>query len=550
MKKIIKKSKGITLIALIITVIMLIILASITVYSGKSVIKSSKFTAFTAEMKIMQAQVNELYEKYKNGETIQVGSETYTGEQILNMRKDSTEENYSTNIENSALPSYTQAEKVFTTEESGVTNKEGYLYFNQKLIEDLNIEGVKEEFFVNIGKRSVISYCGFDDGEYKYYTIEQIPKSLYNVEYNDKNTEQPIIEKLEKEEVSDNKWRITVTIGDYQGYINKWNIEYKLEESEDWNTSEDLSFIVNKNGKYLIKVKNGTIESEIREVNCKKIQVGDYVQYGDKLTGETYITESSETGYTTGIQTFQTNKNMLWRVINIKNNGEMEIVADENVLANDGTSGLYLQGKIGYINVEIILDKLCETLYSNSTYGIARSINVKDIDRLTGFSPQTSEWDDKDYYLNNRKKTYTKGIYWQKSSNSFVDASTISGGMTLENTYYYYKVNSNLPLYDSLVAESNNYNGNYNKYNYPMFYYLNTRCIHAYDNKVDHNIHVIANGGVDDWSLFQSFSEGWTDELKFAFGVRPVVTLKSKVEFDRSDDSKDGSSKDKAWKLK
>ena len=273
MKKIIKKSKGITLIALIITVIMLIILASITVYSGKSVIKSSKFTAFTAEMKIMQAQVNELYEKYKNGETIQVGSETYTGEQILNMRKDSTEENYSTNIENIEFPSYTQAEKVFTAEESGVTNKEGYLYFNQKLIEDLNIEGVKEEFFVNIGKRSVISYYGFDDGEYKYYTIEQIPKSLYNVEYNDKNTEKPEFD-INVENIAISKWRITISNVNYSnGYIEKWYVKYRCSENDEegikeeekkWNTSEDLSFIVNEEGNYEIYLQDqsGNIKSD------------------------------------------------------------------------------------------------------------------------------------------------------------------------------------------------------------------------------------------------------------------------------------------------
>lgn len=58
-----KNNKGITLVALIITIIILLILASVATYSGIGVIKSAKLTAFTTELKIMQTQVNEIYEE-------------------------------------------------------------------------------------------------------------------------------------------------------------------------------------------------------------------------------------------------------------------------------------------------------------------------------------------------------------------------------------------------------------------------------------------------------------------------------------------------------
>ena len=61
-----KSNKGITLIALVITIVILIILASIGTYSGIQVVKSAQFTAFSTELKIMQTQVNKLYEKNKN----------------------------------------------------------------------------------------------------------------------------------------------------------------------------------------------------------------------------------------------------------------------------------------------------------------------------------------------------------------------------------------------------------------------------------------------------------------------------------------------------
>ena len=46
------KESGITLVALVITVIVLLILSSIVTYSGLNVVKSSKFTVFTTGMKI------------------------------------------------------------------------------------------------------------------------------------------------------------------------------------------------------------------------------------------------------------------------------------------------------------------------------------------------------------------------------------------------------------------------------------------------------------------------------------------------------------------
>ena len=58
MKKL--NNNGITLMALVITIIILIILASVGTYSGIQVVKSAQFTAFSTELKIMQTQVNKL----------------------------------------------------------------------------------------------------------------------------------------------------------------------------------------------------------------------------------------------------------------------------------------------------------------------------------------------------------------------------------------------------------------------------------------------------------------------------------------------------------
>ena len=252
MKKLIKKNvknnKGITLITLVLTIIVLLILTSISVYSGVDVIRSSKFTKFATELKIMQTHVNEIYQKYTDGGSIDVGGNTYTGDEILNIGKDISQVTDKANI-------------AFTSSESGITDKTGYKYFDQQTIKDLNIEGVEEEFFINIQKRSIVSCEGFEYENKMYYTLDQIPNGFYNVEY-EENTNIPTFDII-VEAIDDSKLKVTVSNIQYNGYIDKWQLNYKIEGQDYWSTSEDLSFIITEKGMYDIYISNGNIVSEI-----------------------------------------------------------------------------------------------------------------------------------------------------------------------------------------------------------------------------------------------------------------------------------------------
>ena len=239
MKSLKENRKGITLVSLVITIVVLLILASITTYSGIEVIKSSRLTTFTTEMKIMQTQVNELYQRYKDGDNTVLG---------LGKDLDSVSE---------------QANKVFTEKESGITDQNEYQYFDQNTIKNvLKIEGVEGEFFVNIKNRSVVSYQGFQYEGKTYYTLDQLPDGLYNVKYKE-NTATPIFD-VSVEEISDNKWRITISNIQYEGYIDKWDVNYQLEGQN--YKSEDLSFIVTQKGEYTISISNGNVKSNLKTV--------------------------------------------------------------------------------------------------------------------------------------------------------------------------------------------------------------------------------------------------------------------------------------------
>ena len=238
MKKNIANSKGVTLIALVITVIVLLIIASIATYSGMQIIESSKLNTFTAEMKIMQTQVNNLYDKWQRGE-----------EDINTLGKSL---NYNSEVQE-------QVNEVLKTV-LDIQDTTGYRYYDQETIQDLGIEGVKQEFFINVEQREVVSYKGLRyDGD-MYYTLIQLPDGLYNVDYNPEEASQPTFD-VSYEKTGENKWKIKISNVKSNGYINKWYVRYQLKGQDYWNTSEDLNFVVDKQGIYTIKLYNGDIET-------------------------------------------------------------------------------------------------------------------------------------------------------------------------------------------------------------------------------------------------------------------------------------------------
>lgn len=260
-----KNNKGITLITLVITLILILILASIAINAGIESIKSSEFTEFKTELKIMQTQVNSLYEKYQNQEKIN-GVEVLTlGEEIDT---------------NESIRQH--AEEVFTEESSGITDKTGYKYFSQNTIKALKIEGVNQDFFINIQKRKIISYLGMEYKDKKYYTLEQLPDGLYNVEYI-KNNEKPTFT-VSSELVRENEYKVSIKLDStYTGYANKWKVRYKKQDSENYKISDNLNFIVEENGLYNIQIKNGEIESDIQDQYIGVIKEDLIVHYDGNI---------------------------------------------------------------------------------------------------------------------------------------------------------------------------------------------------------------------------------------------------------------------------
>ena len=251
MKKDKNKQRGVTLLALVIAIVIILILSSIATYSGIGVIKSTKLTKFTTELKIMQTKVNELYEKNKNGEDVS---------------------KYGQDISSASAEVQEQASKVFN--ELGISS-DGYKFYDNSTIKDtLKIDGVEQEVFVNIEKRSVVSYEGIEYENQMYYTLEQLDE-VYNVEYEEPSADAPTFD-VTYRKLANGTYKVTISNIQYNGNINKWYVKYQQDGQEYWNSTEDMSFVVSNPGKYKIQIENGNVKSE--EISA--IVTGQYVTDG------------------------------------------------------------------------------------------------------------------------------------------------------------------------------------------------------------------------------------------------------------------------------
>lgn len=167
-----RNEKGITLVALGITIIVLSILAAVSISTGKKTIEGNKVIAFINELKIVQSEVNIIVEKQRNGDT----SYDSIGTKI------------------SDLDTETLA-KLASGCFKGKTAEEmaEFKYYKISDLKRMGIDNVEQEVVINLKTREVLSVNGIQDSGKMCYKLEDFPSESYNV------AEIPTIENTLKE---------------------------------------------------------------------------------------------------------------------------------------------------------------------------------------------------------------------------------------------------------------------------------------------------------------------------------------------------------------
>lgn len=225
-----KNEKGITLISLIVTIVLMIIISGVVTYSGLETIENSSKVTFISKMEMIQAKVNSIYEERK-----------------ANIEK--------VNYYNTIGKELSEVDETKLNSAIGETSRVGFRYFDSIELSKLGLDDISEEVLINYDTREVISLTGIKIDGVIYYKLKDIPYYKgYNVEYNDKNTIAPTF-KVEQTKVSTNEWRFTLKDIVYNGNVKSGTVSYKLHDDTNWlQNGERTNITVHKPGLYDIKL--------------------------------------------------------------------------------------------------------------------------------------------------------------------------------------------------------------------------------------------------------------------------------------------------------
>lgn len=143
--------KGITLTVLVITIVLMVMLAAVTIEVGTGSIDNSKLLSFLSYIQTIQSKVNLIaeYEDYSNyGETLSSSNKSKL-QTILN----SGNEKFSTTIDSSYLK----------------------FFDSSHIASDLGVENIDDEIIVDFNTREVISLNGIKYENEMYYTQYYLP---------------------------------------------------------------------------------------------------------------------------------------------------------------------------------------------------------------------------------------------------------------------------------------------------------------------------------------------------------------------------------------
>lgn len=156
--------KGITLTTLVITIIVMIILASVATYAGTSTIRHVKRTQFNNELRVIHARVD------------QIAEEKLTQEELQQYGQD-------IEIQNNDIKA-----KIQTALEGA--DQTGFRYFIKQDLEQIGVNGINRQIIINFTTREVLDINGLKTDEGYIYRME----NWNPVDYQNQNTEAPTFE--------------------------------------------------------------------------------------------------------------------------------------------------------------------------------------------------------------------------------------------------------------------------------------------------------------------------------------------------------------------
>ena len=346
-----KEMKGITLVALVITIVVLLILAGVsinTVLGDDGIIKKAKEAAEATKQASAEEEMNRLVLEY------QLASKDETLESFLQ-------------------------EKVTEGRIDGVTdNGDGTITITKK------VEG--KDYTITV-KKPAASTPSVKVGAIRVVSDSTGAGSSLGEASTRKGTTLYI---MIESTISGG----TTTVSPQVPYAVTENGTYKFTVTGTVNGTtytKEVSVTVNQ-------FKNSILE----DINIK---IGDSVNYTYDTASSSYTLESKYSGYSSN-QTIAQTTGLTWKVLNVdKENDTVDIIS-----TNPTSSTVNFYNILGYNNGPYFMNEICKAQYSNKTLGVeARSINLLDMEKHltpTGITNRNA-YTDTDAVKYGTTKTYT-----------------------------------------------------------------------------------------------------------------------------------------------
>ena len=318
-----KEMKGITLIALVITIVVLMILAGVsinTVLGDDGIIQKAKEAAEATKRASAEEEMNRLVLEY------QLASKDETLESFLQ-------------------------EKVTEGRIDGVTdNGDGTITITKK------VEG--KDYTITV-KKPVAPTPSVKVGAIRVVSDSTGAGSSLGEASTRKGTTLYI---MIESTISGG----TTTVSPEVPYAVTENGTYKFTVTGTVNGTaytKEVSVTVNQ-------FKNSILE----DINIK---IGDSVNYTYDTASSSYTLESKYSGYSSN-QTIAQTTGVTWKVLNVdKENDTVDIIS-----TNPTSSTVTFANILGYNNGPYLMNEICKAQYSNKTLGVnARSINLLDMEK-------------------------------------------------------------------------------------------------------------------------------------------------------------------------
>ena len=318
-----KEMKGITLVALVITIVVLLILAGVsinTVLGDDGIIKKAKEAAEATKRASAEEEMNRLVLEYQiasNDETLKsflqekvtegrIDGVTDNGDGTITITKKVEGKDYTITVKKPAAP--TPSVKVgairVVSDSTGAGSSLGEASTRKGTTLYIMIESTISGGTTTVSPE--VPYAVTENGTYKFTVTGTVNGTAYTKE-------------------------VSVTVNQF---------------------------------------KNSILE----DINIK---IGDSVNYTYDTASSSYTLESKYSGYSSN-QTIAQTTGLTWKVLNVdKENDTVDIIS-----TNPTSSTVNFYNILGYNNGPYLMNEICKAQYSNKTLGVeARSINLLDMEK-------------------------------------------------------------------------------------------------------------------------------------------------------------------------